>query len=133
MYIGEASKKSGATVKAIRLYEQLGLLLNIARKNSYRVFTEEDVLLIKFIKIAQSFDFKLLELKDIIYPQGNLADWENIRKSIDLKEQKITNEILRLQGYKKDLKNHSHEIKQCLFENPDCFFPQIFRKSAMSR
>ncbi len=82
MYIGEASKKSDATVKAIRLYEQLGLLLNISRENSYRVFTEEDVLLIKFIKIAQTFDFKLSELKDIIYPQGNLADWENIRNPL---------------------------------------------------
>lgn len=125
MYIGEASKKSGATVKAIRLYEQLGLLSNISRENSYRVFTAEDILLIKFIKIAQSFDFKLLELKDIIYPQGNFADWENIRKSIDLKEQKITNEISRLQGYKKDLKNHSNEIKQCLVDHSDCFFPQV--------
>jgi DNA-binding transcriptional MerR regulator len=125
MYIGQASKKSGATVKAIRLYEELGLLSNISRENSYRVFTEEDVLLIKFIKIAQTFDFKLLELKNIIYSQGNLANWENIRKAIDLKEQEMTKEISKLQGLKKNLKNYSDEIKQCLIDNSDCFFPQV--------
>ena len=125
MYIGEASKKSGATIKAIRLYEQLGLLSNISRENSYRVFTEEDVLLIKFIKIAQSFDFKLLELKDIIYSGGDLTDWESIERAISLKEQKITKEISRLQSHKKDLVNYSNEIKQCLIDNSDCFFPQI--------
>ncbi|MBL4710962.1 MAG: MerR family transcriptional regulator [Gammaproteobacteria bacterium] len=86
MYIGQASKKSGATAKAIRLYEELGLLSNIPRQNSYRVFTEEDILLIKFIKIAQTFDFKLSELKEIIYPEGDLTNWDNIVKTILLKK-----------------------------------------------
>lgn len=125
MYIGQASKRSGATVKAIRLYEELGLLPNISRENSYRVFTEEDVLLIKFIKTAQSFDFKLRELKAIVYSEGNLANWENIRKAISLKEQKITKEISRLQKHKKELKNYNNEIKQCLSDNSDCFFPHV--------
>lgn len=125
MYIGQASKKSGATVKAIRLYEELGLLSNIARENAYRVFTEEDVLLIKFIKIAQSFDFKLLELKAILYSEGDLANWENISNAIYLKEQKITEEISRLQKHKKELNNYNNEIKACLSEHSDCFFPQV--------
>ncbi len=99
------------------------MLSNISRENSYRVFTEEDVLLIKFIKAAQTFDFKLSELKKIIHPEGGAANWENIRKAIALKEQKVTKEISRLQRHKKDLKGCSDEIKQCLFENSDCFFP----------
>jgi len=98
MFIGEVSKISGATVKAIRLYEKLGLLANIPRENSYRIFTEEHVLLIKFIKIAQRFDFKLLELKHIIHSDGELADWQNIEKAIALKESLITKEIIRLRS-----------------------------------
>ena len=125
MYIGQASKRSGATVKAIRLYEELGLLANIHRENLYRIFTEEDVFLIRFIKIAQKFDFKLSELDDVIYPQGNLANWENIMKAISLKEQTITKEIARLQTHQKDLNNYSHEIKQCLADHSDCTFPQV--------
>ncbi|MEE9445100.1 MAG: MerR family transcriptional regulator [Cocleimonas sp.] len=125
MYIGQASKKSGATVKAIRLYEELGLLQNISRENSYRVFSEEDILLIRFIKIAQTYDFKLSELKDIIYPQESLANWESITKAIALKEQKITKEISILKEHKKGLENYSSEIKQCLSDHSDCFFPQV--------
>ncbi len=125
MYIGQASKKSGATVKAIRLYEELGLLLNISRHNSYRVFTEEDILIIKFIKIAQTFDFKLSELKEIIYPEGNLANWENIMKTILIKEQKVSKEILKLQENKKDLKNYYNEIDLCLSIHSNCLFPKV--------
>jgi len=125
MYIGQASKKSGATVKAIRLYEELGLLSNIPRENSYRVFSEEDVFLIKFIKIAQTFDFKLSELKEIIYLKGHLTNWENIRKAIALKEQRITKEMLRLQENHRALKRYSNEIKQCLSEHSECEFPQV--------
>ena len=117
--------RSGATVKAIRLYEQLGLLSDIPRENSYRIFTEEDILLIKFIKIAQTFDFKLSELKNIIYPEGNLANWDNIREAIILKAENITKEILRLQENKKELESYSNEIKQCLFGHSDCRFPEI--------
>ena len=95
MYIGEASKISGATVKAIRLYEKLGLLPNIARVNSYRVFTKEDILLIKFIKIAQKVDFKLSELKEIIYPVEGTVNWEKIREAIDLKEKNISDLIVQ--------------------------------------
>ena len=125
MYIGEASKVSGATVKAIRLYEKLGLLPNIARVNSYRIFTEEDILLIKFIKIAQKVDFKLSELKEIIYPVEETVNWEKIREAIDLKEKNISDEILRLQKNKKQLGSYSEEIVNCLLKNENCVFPQI--------
>jgi DNA-binding transcriptional MerR regulator len=125
MYIGQASKKSGATVKAIRLYEELGLLPNIPRENSYRVFSEEDVLIIKFIKIAQAYDFKLSELKDIIYPKGSLTNWENIRNAIFLKEQKITKKVLKLQQNLSELESYRNEIKNCLSDHSDCQFPQV--------
>lgn len=125
MYIGEASKKSGATVKAIRLYEELGLLSNILRENSYRVFTEEDIHIIKIIKNAQTYDFKLSELKDIIYPKGNLTNWENIRDVLFLKEQKMTKEILKFQENIGELENYRREIKKCLSDHSDCQFPQV--------
>jgi len=123
MYIGEASKASGATVKAIRLYEKLGLLPAIARVNSYRVFTEEDILLIKFIKLAQKVDFKLSELKEIIVPKDGAISWERIRKEIDTKEADIAKDILRLQNNKKQLNIYNQEILKCLVKNEDCIFP----------
>lgn len=124
MFIGQASKESGATIKAIRLYEQIGLLKNISRVNSYRVYTQDDVFIIRFIKVAQTFGFNLSELKHIIYPDGELAGWENIREVIALKEQSLTHEILKLQENKKLLQSYKQEIKQCLSDDLDCKFPQ---------
>ena len=123
MYIGEASKVSGATIKAIRLYEELGLLPNIVRENSYRVYSEEDILIIKFIKLAQKYDFKLSELKEIIYPKEATISWERIRHEINAKEDDIVNEIIRLQDNKKQLSNYSDEIHKCLLDNEGCLFP----------
>ncbi len=124
MYIGRAAKDSGATIKAIRLYEQLGLLSNIERDNSYRIFTEEDILLIKFIKIAQTFDFKLSELKKIIHPkEGGAQSWENIEKAINLKEESISEEISRLKGNRIQLNNYRKEIIKCLADHQNCLFP----------
>ncbi|MDH5732140.1 MAG: MerR family transcriptional regulator [Gammaproteobacteria bacterium] len=125
MYIGEASKLSGATIKAIRLYEKLGLLPNVARENSYRVFTDEDILLIKFIKIAQNVGFKLSELKQIIYPKDGMVSWEDIRHEIDSKANNIAKEIIRLQNDKKQLSNYKNEITECLKNYQDCIFPHI--------
>ncbi len=124
MYIGEASKASGATIKTIRFYEKLGLLPNIARVNSYRVFTEEDILLIKFIKMAQKLDFKLSELKEIIYPKEGAISWEKIRKAIEIKEIKIAKDILKLQKNKSQLRSYNQEIIQCVKNNEDCLFPK---------
>jgi DNA-binding transcriptional MerR regulator len=38
MYIGELARLSGCTAKAIRLYEQMGLL-SPQRRGSYRLYT----------------------------------------------------------------------------------------------
>ena len=40
MFIGEASKLSGATQRAIRLYESMGLL-KISREGKYRTYTHK--------------------------------------------------------------------------------------------
>jgi len=47
IFIGEASKLSGASVKAIRHYENIGLLPNLGRSGSYRTFTKHDIDIIR--------------------------------------------------------------------------------------
>jgi len=48
---GQLAKKSGVNPETIRYYERLGLLPKALRsENGYRLFSEEDVKRIKFIK-----------------------------------------------------------------------------------
>ncbi len=66
MYIGELSALTGASRKAIRLYEEMGLIPEPERKGHYRVYGDGDVVLVRMIKRAQGVGFKLSELKDLV-------------------------------------------------------------------
>lgn len=66
LYIGKLAELTGASRKAIRHYEALGLLPPAARKGNYRVYSERDVFLVHMIKHAQSFGFSLAELHELV-------------------------------------------------------------------
>lgn len=66
MYIGELAELTGATQKAIRHYESLGLIPVPSRKGKYRVYSDKDVVLIKMIRRAQAVGFNLAELKELV-------------------------------------------------------------------
>ena len=66
MYIGKVSKLAGATPKAIRHYESIGLLAPPKRVGKYRCYSDEDVKLIRLIKCAQTYGFQLSELRRIV-------------------------------------------------------------------
>ena len=64
-YIGAAARLTGATAKAIRLYESLGLVPAPERAGKYRVYTDEAIGRIRLIKCAQQLGFSLRELERI--------------------------------------------------------------------
>jgi len=66
LYIGKVAQMAGASRKAIRLYESLGLLPAPRRKGHYRVYSEQDVFLVHMIKTAQSVGFTLSEMREMI-------------------------------------------------------------------
>ncbi len=66
LYIGKVAEITGASRKAIRHYEALGLLPRAPRRGKYRVYSERDVFLVHMIKHAQSFGFSLAELKGLV-------------------------------------------------------------------
>ena len=66
LYIGKAAQMTGASRKAIRLYESLGLIPAPRRKGQYRVYSQRDVFLIRMIKTAQSVGFNLSEMHEMI-------------------------------------------------------------------
>jgi DNA-binding transcriptional MerR regulator len=66
MLIGRVSELTGATRRAIRHYESIGVISVPQRKGSYRVYSENDVIVINMIRQAQAIGFSLLELKEIV-------------------------------------------------------------------
>jgi MerR family copper efflux transcriptional regulator len=66
LYIGKVAEITGASCKAIRHYERLGLLPKPRRRGKYRIYSEQDVFLVHMIKCAQSVGFNLAELKELV-------------------------------------------------------------------
>ena len=79
MYIGEASKKTGLSIKAIRHYEEKGLIKQPERIGRYRVYQEKDIELLILIKEAKELGVTLSQLKGIIVYSNGQVDWANIK------------------------------------------------------
>lgn len=67
MTVGAAAEAAGVSPKAVRLWESKGLLPPTERTEAgYRLFTEEDVAVLRFIRQAKALDLSLAEIKDIL-------------------------------------------------------------------
>jgi MerR family transcriptional regulator, copper efflux regulator len=120
MYIGKVSKLTGATPKAIRHYETIGLLSPPKRVGKYRCYFDEDVKLIRLIKCAQTYGFQLSELRSIVKDAESYKKFpdEKFVLAIEKKKKKIQCEIdklLALQEGLTDLKKmiQSNKCSNC--------------------
>ena len=112
MYIGKAAQLSGTTVKSIRHYEDIGLLPAPQRRGAYRVYSEQSVELLMFIKCAQQLGFKLKELQEIL--SGHIGDalpWERADQAIADKKQELALKIAALQEMHVGLQTFQAQLK----------------------
>ena len=67
MNIGEASEASGVSAKMIRYYEQIGLISPATRAdNNYRLYGDQEVHNLRFIKRARTLGFSLEETEALL-------------------------------------------------------------------
>jgi len=67
LFIGEVAKQIGVNPKTIRYYEEINLLPKSKRgENNYRVYSQEAVKRLSFVKKAQSLGFTLREIKEVL-------------------------------------------------------------------
>lgn len=65
--IGQLADRTGLTRKAIRFYEAAGILPPAARgSNGYRLYTEEVVGMLRFVKQAAGLGLTLGEIREIV-------------------------------------------------------------------
>lgn len=65
--IGDAAKAIGVSAKAIRIWEAKGLLPPAERTQAgYRLFSDDDIAILRFILRARTLGLTLSEIKDIL-------------------------------------------------------------------
>jgi len=70
MLVGDLAKATGKTVRAIHLYEDLGLLKPHERsKGRYRLFGADSVVRVRWIAKLQSLGFSLSEIQELVRAQ----------------------------------------------------------------
>jgi MerR family copper efflux transcriptional regulator len=137
MYIGELAKLSGATPKAIRHYEALGLLGKVQRSGVYRCYGASELAQIRLIKQAQLLGFKLSELATSLAAHAGQPDWLGLSQQIQEKRQAVQTEIARLTSLDLQLTEVHQEILSCLGGEPStalaelaCSAPELFAHGA---
>jgi MerR family copper efflux transcriptional regulator len=113
VYIGELAKRAGATPKAIRLYESMGLLGPVARIGVYRIYTQPHVTQVRLIKQAQTMGFKLADMAPAMRGGGIEPDWALLAAQVELRRAEIGREIARLRQLDLRLQEIHIEIRVC--------------------
>ena len=115
--IGKLSKQARVSTDSVRFYERQGLM-SVSTKNSsgYRLYSEEAVRRIAFIKHAQRCGFSLTEIKTLIdLPQRNGTCRKELHRMASEKRGEIENTISALRAMSEAL---AGLMRSCADEEP---------------
>lgn len=109
MKIGVLASRSGLTVKTLRYYEDLGLLPAIGRsEGGYRLFAEESLRRLEFIRRLKTLGLSLEEIQDClaVHDAGELPCGDI--------EIQLGRQIERIDGQIKELRQLRMELQELL-------------------
>ena len=83
MNIGQVSKQSGISAKMIRYYEEIGLIDAAKRSDAgYRIYTDQDLKTLSFVKHARELGFSSEQMKQLISLWQNTGPYQCRSKTI---------------------------------------------------
>ncbi len=102
---GGLARKTGVKIDTVRYYEKRGLIPKPARKDSgYRMFKEDAVKRIVFIKHAQEIGFSLQEIEELLFLRvSSKTTCREVKKRTEAKIAEVEGKILNLQRIKRAL------------------------------
>src|SRR5215212_8372268 len=104
--IGEVSRRSGVGIEALRFYEKSGLLDRPSRTFSgYRVYGEDVLERLAFIRQAQALGFSLDEIRRIVEDaRKGQSPCDEVREILRRRMEELDARLRELQRYRKELK-----------------------------
>ncbi len=118
MRISEVARRSGASQKAIRLYEARGLLATVPRINRYRDYSEQDLNLVLLIRQALVLGFRLADVAALRRPEGSI-DWDRVQALLASRQQDVRADLARLRQLDSALSDLRAEVAVLAAEGHD--------------
>ena len=120
MNIGALAVQSAIAAKTIRYYESIGLIPSALRSgNGYRVYTENDVRVLRFIHRARDLGFSLEEIGELLDLWGDKRRASANVKALALRHMAIIDrKIAEMQSLRRTIDNLT---RRCRGDSrPDC-------------
>ena len=116
--VGELARTSGKTVRALHLYEELGLLVPVERsKGGYRLYDGDSVTRVRWIAKLQEMGFSLADIQTLArkWEQSGSAPGAMARVERLLKEKlaETREQIERLQSLEAELQASLEYLSTC--------------------
>lgn len=119
MTIGQVAKATQISAKAIRQYEDLGLLPPVSRRGSYRTYEAPHIQAILLIRQAQKLGFTLAELK-ALGKDDCTPDWDRFMQATAHKRRAIQIQIQQLQQRDQALAELDQILPLLISPSSDC-------------
>lgn len=112
MQIGEVAKLTTLTVDAIRFYERRALLPKVPRTaGRFRLYTDDDVVRLSFVKQMQGLGFSLREIRQLLdLRERRLDACDEVRDLVKMKLEKVRSKIRELEQLEREL---ASDLRKC--------------------
>ena len=119
--IGELSSRVGLTERTIRYYEELGLLESVKRLDGgVRVYTDDDVRRLRFIKKLKTLGLTLQEMHELerLYRRhrSNASVLPRLMELLDAHLGAITDRIGELEALRDEIRSYREHVARRLLE-----------------
>ncbi|WP_299806748.1 Cu(I)-responsive transcriptional regulator [uncultured Shewanella sp.] len=129
MKIGQVAKITGLSVKSIRYYHDIGLVLGQRSENGYREYNQSSIEALQFIQHCRELGFTLEDCKALLELQNNHSrNADDVKAVATLHLQDIENRISQLCILRDQLANLVHDCQGG--KQPNCAILNGLQKQA---
>ncbi|MGA3123302.1 MAG: MerR family transcriptional regulator [Polyangiaceae bacterium] len=118
MQVGDLARETGKTVRAIRMYEELGLLTPAARsKGGFRLYAREALVRIRWISTLQAMGFSLGDIQTVVREWEHIASapgaMKRMRQVYARKLEETRDQKLRIEALERELESSVEYLDTC--------------------
>jgi DNA-binding transcriptional MerR regulator len=119
--VGKAAQAAGLSAKAVRLYEAKGLLPPTERTEAgYRLYTGDDIAILRFIRQAKTLGLSLTEIRDILdLRRGGTTPCRHVVALLDQRIREVDRTITELRQLRSALAGTRAHARQYQADDAD--------------